>query len=85
METPQFYRDSMCKLGLLVEHQRNITAQTRPTFDCWRRNVGLNEEIVSSLLGYPALVQFLESCEILEEFWDGGILGYGMFSASKPQ
>lgn len=85
METPEFYLDSMCKLGLLVEHQRNITAQTRPTFACWRRNAGSNEEIVSPLLGNPALLQFLESCEILEEFWDGGILGYGMLSASKPQ
>ena len=39
---------------------------------------------MTALLGPEGWQQFIDSCEVLEGFWDDGTLGYGLLAASKP-
>jgi 27-O-demethylrifamycin SV methyltransferase len=70
--------------GLEVEEPRDITAETRPTFQRWRENADRHRDRVTELFGADELAKFVESCDVLERFWDDGTLGYGLFVAVKP-
>jgi 27-O-demethylrifamycin SV methyltransferase len=70
--------------GLEVEAQTDLTAATRPTFDRWRGNAERHRDRVSDLFGADELKRFVESCDVLGDFWDDGTLGYGLLAASKP-
>jgi 27-O-demethylrifamycin SV methyltransferase len=84
METLEFYQQQCKENELRVTHARPITNETHPTFDRWRSNGLQNRDQVSQLIGEAARDQFLASCDVLERFWDQGILGYGIVAASKP-
>jgi len=68
---------------LTVEHSRNISAETLPTFDHWYKNAMANRATVSEMIGDEAYQQFADSCDVLRSFWKSEILGYGMISARK--
>jgi 27-O-demethylrifamycin SV methyltransferase len=70
--------------GLEVEQQRDITTETRPTFQRWRENAERHRERVTELFGAEERAKFVESCDVLEGFWDDGTLGYGLFVATRP-
>ena len=36
------------------------------------------------MIGQRAWQVFHDCCAVLETFWDQGLLGYGLLSASKP-
>jgi 27-O-demethylrifamycin SV methyltransferase len=84
MEPLAEYARLMRENGLTVDVERDLTAQTRPTFDGWRANAERHHDQVSDLLGAEELAGFLESCDVLERFWDDGTLGYGLIAAAKP-
>ena len=69
--------------GLEVEHERDLTEATRPTFEHWRRNATRYHDEVAGLLGAEELQRFAVACDILEGFWDDGTLGYGLIAALK--
>jgi 27-O-demethylrifamycin SV methyltransferase len=83
METLDFYRQQSRNNGLNVTHARQITGETQPTFDRWRSNGLQNRDQVSRLMGEIAWDQFQASCDVLERFWEQGILGYGIIAATK--
>lgn len=70
--------------GLRVEQQTDLTAATRPTFERWRGNAHANRDSVVELLGEEDWQRFVDSCDVLEGFWDDGTLGYGLLAAAKP-
>lgn len=70
--------------GLEVDLERDITAETRPTFARWLANTEAHRAAVTSILGEQSVAEFEESCRILEAFWDDGTLGYGILAAGKP-
>lgn len=70
--------------GLEVDLQRDITAETRPTFARWLANTESHRAEVTGILGEQSVAEFEESCRILEAFWDDGTLGYGILAAGKP-
>jgi 27-O-demethylrifamycin SV methyltransferase len=70
--------------GLEVERQVDLTAETRATFQRWRENAERHRDRVTELFGADELAKFVESCDVLESFWDDGTLGYGLFVATKP-
>ncbi|HWE33165.1 MAG TPA: methyltransferase domain-containing protein [Solirubrobacteraceae bacterium] len=84
MEPLEEYGRLSREFGLEVDRSVDLTEATRPTFAAWRANAGRHEETVRSLLGDRGWQTFVESCSILEGFWDDGTLGYGLFSARKP-
>jgi cyclopropane fatty-acyl-phospholipid synthase-like methyltransferase len=80
--------DEYCQLahghGLIVEQADDLTAATRSTFEHWRQNANRTREQVSTLVGEEYWQKFVDSCDVLEGFWDDGAFGYGLLAASKP-
>ena len=70
--------------GLEVDVETDLTARTRPTFDCWRANAERHRDELVALMGADDLERFVASCDVLEGFWDDGTLGYGLIAAAKP-
>lgn len=70
--------------GLEVDLERDLTAETRPTFARWLANTEAHRAEVTGILGEQSVAEFEESCRILEAFWDDGTLGYGILAAGKP-
>lgn len=84
MEPLAEYRRLADAHGLAVEHELDLTAQTRRTFACWRENAARHRDAVIGSLGEEEWRRFVEACAILEGLWDDGTLGYALLSASKP-
>jgi cyclopropane fatty-acyl-phospholipid synthase-like methyltransferase len=83
MEPLQTYADLAGAEGLDVDVQRDLTEETRPTFDRWRRNAEAHRDTVVELLGPQGHQEFVGSTHVLEGFWDDGTLGYGIIGATK--
>ena len=83
MEPLEFYEQQCGANGLIVEHSRNISAETLPTFDRWHDNSLQNRATVSEMIGDEACKQFSDSCYVLRNFWESAVLGYGIISALK--
>lgn len=84
MEPLDLYASMASDHGLVVDQQDDLTAATRPTFDRWRANAEAHRAAVVGLIGEDGWQQFVDSCDILEGFWDDGTLGYGLLAAAKP-
>jgi 27-O-demethylrifamycin SV methyltransferase len=84
MEPLELYARLADEHGLIVEQQVDLTASTRPTFARWRDNAHRHRDEVVALLGQAGWRRFVEATEVLERFWDDGLLGYGLLAASMP-
>ena len=85
MEPLGVYRSLFEQAGLTVDVERDITDLTRPTFSRWRANAERHRDKVIPLLGEEGWHQFVDSCAVLEGFWDDGTLGYGLIAGQKPE
>lgn len=85
METLEFYRTEFERHRLEVDVERNISSQTRQTFDHWRENAMTHKDEVVPLIGSQAWQDFVDSCDILARFWDDRVLGYGLISGYLPE
>jgi len=83
METLAFYREHLQARGLQVEEARAITAETLPTFARWRDNGRRYRQEVEAEIGATGWRQFQDSCDVLENFWNTGVMGYGIVTAVK--
>ena len=70
--------------GLAVHDEVDLTAATRPTFARWRENARRHRDEVVASLGEEDWQRFVDSCDVLEGFWDDGTLGYGLLAATRP-
>jgi 27-O-demethylrifamycin SV methyltransferase len=84
MEPLSEYRRLAREGGLTVDVELDLTSDTRPTFARWRENAERHRDEAASLLGEEDLARFVESCDVLQAFWDDGTLGYGLLAAAKP-
>lgn len=80
----QEYRRLATGQGLVVDRELDLTDATRPTFAAWRVNATRHRDEVVELIGEDGLDEFARSCDVLQDFWDDGTLGYGLISAAKP-
>jgi 27-O-demethylrifamycin SV methyltransferase len=83
MEPLERYAELARASGLVVERKTDLTAATRPTFARWRNNALAHKKAVVASIGEADWQRFLDSCAVLEGFWDDGTLGYGLLAASK--
>jgi 27-O-demethylrifamycin SV methyltransferase len=84
MEAIDTYVEHFTAAGLEVDTSIDLTDATRPTFERWRANARDHRQEVLAALGPEDLDRFVESCDILEGFWDDGTLGYGLVAGAKP-
>jgi 27-O-demethylrifamycin SV methyltransferase len=77
------YAAAATAAGLTVAAATDISAETLATFARWRENGARHREAVVELVGEAYLAAFLDSCDVLEGFWEDGTLGYGLFVAEK--
>lgn len=83
MEPMHFYVEQLQANQFEVASSRDITSETFATFERWRENAKQNRSTVVGLIGEAPWQQFTDSCDVLETFWQRGILGYGLVSALK--
>ena len=83
MEPLDRYAELAGSNGLTVERRDDLTAATRPTFARWRENAKTHRDAVVGSIGEEDWERFVESCDVLERFWDDGTLGYGLLAARK--
>jgi cyclopropane fatty-acyl-phospholipid synthase-like methyltransferase len=83
MEPVERYADWFRCNGLVIDQETNLSSATRPTFARWRDNALCHRTEVVAALGQPDWERFVESCAVLEGFWDDGALGYCLLAASK--
>lgn len=84
MEPLAEYRRLAEASSLEVDREVDLTAQTRPTFERWRENADRHRDEVVASIGADDWQRFVDSCAVLEGFWDDGTLGYGLVAAAKP-
>lgn len=84
MELLATYREHFVAAGLEVGKEIDLTETTRPTFEHWRQNANRHRREVVAALGETDWRRFVDSCDVLESFWDEGVLGYGLISGSQP-
>jgi len=84
MEPLDYYREQLSAAGFVVDVVRDISLETRPTFTHWRNNALEHQAAVEAMIGRQGWQVFHDCCAVLETFWDQGLLGYGLLSASKP-
>lgn len=78
MEPLGTYRALAEESGLRVEILDDVSAETLPTFDSWRRNaVAFKAEIIA-LIGESLWRDFVSACDVLEQLWQHGRFGYGI-------
>jgi 27-O-demethylrifamycin SV methyltransferase len=84
MESLEWYADAALRNGLEVVVADDLTEQTLPTFDRWRRNARDHRAEVLELMTEDDLGAFVRSTDILESLWRDGTFGYGLLAAVKP-
>jgi cyclopropane fatty-acyl-phospholipid synthase-like methyltransferase len=83
MESLQVYQSLAEESGLRVDVLEDVTAETFPTFDRWRRNAVACRDEVSKLVGETLWREFLVACDVLERFWTQGWFGYGVLAGER--
>jgi 27-O-demethylrifamycin SV methyltransferase len=83
MEPLATYQSLAEQSGLQVTVHEDISRETLPTFSRWRENAMAHREDVIDLLGETLWREFLVACDVLEQFWKQGVLGYGILSGVR--
>jgi cyclopropane fatty-acyl-phospholipid synthase-like methyltransferase len=83
MELLQAYHSLAEASGLRVDVLEDVSAETAPTFDRWRRNAMEHRGEVVRLVGETLWREFLAGCDVLERFWRQGLFGYGILSGVR--
>jgi hypothetical protein len=84
MEPLQVYRSLAEERGLHVDVHEDLSTETLPTFDRWRRNAVTHKQEVIALVGETLWQEFLAACDVLERFWKEGRFGYGLLAGVRP-
>lgn len=69
--------------GLRVGTRVDLTTATRPTFEAWRENAATHRAEVIRRIGERGWSDFVGACDVLERYWDEGLLGYGLIVATR--
>lgn len=84
MESLNVYQSLAVASGLQVDVFEDLSAQTLPTFERWRRNAVTYRDQVIELVGETLWRDFVAACDVLERLWTEGRFGYGLVAGVKP-
>jgi len=83
METLEYYERQLSAQGFQDVEVVDISAEVKRTLTEWRKNTVSNRDNIRKWLSDKAIDNFLLSCDILFDFFDNRILGYGLARATK--
>ncbi len=81
MDTVDSYVSAARAHGLKIDHVRDLSEATYPTFARWRENLQRHVAIVTQTLGERGVDEFARSLDVLEGLWQEQTLGYALLSA----
>ena len=83
IETIDFYNILFNKIGLKDIEVTDISDQVKDTLKFWKRNALDNYKALEEDISKAKVDNFIDSCEILKEFYDQKIWGYGIIVGKK--
>ena len=85
LELLQDTRIHLEKAGFASIDSRDVSESCRPTFRHWRENLVRNRNtILTPSFPEERIADFSKACDVLENFFSDGALGYGMARGEKP-
>jgi 27-O-demethylrifamycin SV methyltransferase len=85
MEPLEYYCQILEEAGFSEIETFDISKQVIPTLMHWKNNVIQNRKNILGLLTEEEIEIFLHSCEIINNFFENNILGYGLIKAKKAE
>lgn len=82
-ETLDFYADLLGATGFTNIETRDISGQALPTLKHWKENCLRNQNKLLQQISLEKFNDFVFACDILQEFIENKILGYGIVKAEK--
>jgi len=83
--TLERYRKIFEDCGLLNIKMEDISEQVIPTITGWRSNCFENRNAIIDVSSEGHFENFVNSCDILKEFYESGRWGYGVIVGHKPE
>ncbi len=83
LETLAYYREIFEKCGIEDIQIADISTQVVPTIAFWRENATSSSELLSQYFSQADIDNFFQSCDILQEFYENRLWGYGVISGTK--
>ena len=83
METLGFYERELSEQGFKDVEVVDISAKVTRTLTEWKENTVSNKNEILRFLDQEAIDDFLRSCDILSDFFESRVLGYGQAKGVK--
>ena len=86
LELLQDIRSRLARTGFTSIATLDISKSCQPTFRHWRENLGKNRDaILTPSFSEKRIADFSKACDVLDNFFTDGTLGYGMAKGEKPR
>lgn len=82
-ETLEFYSQLLHETGFGSIVSRDISSEALPTLKHWKENCLKNKDDLLKHISAEKFTDFVFSCDILQEFIENKVLGYGIVKAEK--
>ena len=83
LETLSHYEELFKSAGLKDLQLTDISRNVAPTIASWRENVQKHSRLLSQYVSDGELVNFEQSCDVLERLYKSGLWGYGLITGKK--
>ena len=77
------YQQNLENAGFSDIKTLDVSKNIYPTMQYWRENINQHRAEISASMSDEQIQDFLEACDILENFYNEKVLGYGMVTAVK--
>jgi hypothetical protein len=82
-ETLEYYQKGLLEAGFREVKTIDVSENVFPTFDLLRKSTIRKFDKLSQYITKEKIDEFLLACDIVEQFYENNILGYGLVKAEK--
>ena len=82
-ETLEYYQKGLLEAGFKEVKTIDVSENVFPTFDLLRKSTIRKFDKLSQYITKEKIDEFLLACDIVEQFYENNILGYGLVKAEK--
>lgn len=83
METLDYYEATLRAQGFGRIERRDISRETLPTLEEWKRNLERHRSVLTAQVGADYVDNFAHSCDVLEGLFAREMFGYGIVKGVK--